>query len=258
MTDTLYPTYTTPKTLSQIKARTDWKGLDAEFAHRVEALMVASGGTIGFGGGSRTTEGQTALFLSRYHEDPNGVIYWNGKRWTKNPGVATAAPPGRSYHEPTTEEGKALAADLVAVAGNFSFVHNNAHLYGLVDFALVNAEPWHVQPLEIPHARSEYSANYEPLEVWSTSGNTDPQPVEDDMRERIQVPGDAAVFLLDGITCTWVADTAVSDALISAGLMPPAGNTTMVQRAALKAFELRGPLPNNNVTKATDFAKWSP
>ena len=81
---------------------------------------------------------------------------------------------------------------------------------------------------------------------------------EEDMRERIQVPGDAAVFLLDGITCTWVSDTNVSTALEQAGLMPPATNVKLVDRAGLKAFELRGPLPNNNVTKSTDFAKWSP
>jgi hypothetical protein len=253
---TVYPTYTTPKTMEQIKARADWKGLDPEFATRLSALMLYGNGKLGFGGGSRTTAGQTALFLSRYHEDPNGAIFWNGKRWTKNPGVASAAPPGRSYHEPTTPDGKALAADMV---GDLSILDAAGPSFGLINFENVNNEPWHAQPMEIPHARAEYkAATMHPLQPWSTSGNT-PVPDEEEPLQLLQVPNDPAIFLRDGLAVIWMGP-GVDTALQAAGVAP-AGSPTPIARTGLKGLELRGPLPNYGgpgPTVASDFAKWTP
>lgn len=78
------------------------------------------------------------------------------------------------------------------------------------------------------------------------------------MAEKIQVPGDAAIFIRSGLTCTWASDTAVTTAWEDEGLVQSANVARQVDRIFLKGLELRGPMPNNNVTKAADFAKWTP
>lgn len=105
--------------------------------------------SLGIGGGFRSHAEQQTLFLSRHHEDPNGDISWNGKKWTLNPGQAAAAPPGMSFHE------TGQAADLV---GDLGWLQQNASKYGLKTFANVNNEPWHVQPVETSNSFSGSSA----------------------------------------------------------------------------------------------------
>jgi len=181
VTEVLYPNgYSStggpgaPVPMSKVKARADWKMFAPEFARRIEALMIFGEGRIGLGGGGRSTAGQTQLFLSRYHEDPNGSILWDGKRWTKNPGVASAAPPGRSYHEDDATPQGAVAADMV---GDLTILRDSGHLFGLIEFHDVNNEPWHAQPLELPHARSEYvAATMAPLHPWTFPGPPPPPP----------------------------------------------------------------------------------
>jgi hypothetical protein len=63
-------------------------------------------------------------------------------------------------------------------------------------------------------------------------------PEDDDMTEKIQVPGDAAIFIRSGLTCTWAADTAVTASWEAEGLVQPAGQARQVDRAFLKALEL--------------------
>jgi hypothetical protein len=169
---------------------------------------------------------------------------WDGVTYWQKPNTAMAAVPGTSNH------GLGLAIDFATNMENYNafvaWLIANAATYGYS--AESQSESWHWRYV---------AGDNVPPAVLAFEGPT-PETEDEDMRERIQVPGDAAVFLLDGITCTWVADTNVSMALEVAGLMPPATGVKLVDRAGLKAFELRGPLPNNNVTKATDFAKWSP
>lgn len=252
--ETLYPTYGNPQTLAQIKARSDWKGLDPEMQRRCEAILVGCDGALGFGGGSRSTSAQRAEFIRRHFVDPNGPIVFEGKRWSLRPGFAPLAAPGNSYHEETTKQGKALAVDFT---GDVSLLARVGHLYGLVEFSNVNAEPWHAQPMEIPHSRRDYSANYEPLAPWKfPSSNQPPLIIEEDPMQLIQVEGDAAIFLRDGLTVTWCG-AHVDEAAISGGFVA-AGPPTKVPRLSFKCLELRGPLPDNNVTVAADFAKWSP
>jgi hypothetical protein len=86
------------------------------------------------------------MFLSRYQEDPNGKVRWDGKAWTLVRG-ATAAPPGRSMHE------LGLAADLV---GDMAWITANCGQFALKNFAFVNDEPWHVQAFELPNSRRAY------------------------------------------------------------------------------------------------------
>ena len=113
----------------------------------MQALMEDSGGKVGWGQGVRTPQQQLQLFLERHSPDPNGTIVWNGQTYSRRAGVAAAVPPGRSMHE------VGLAADLM---GDFGWLGNNVGRFGLMTFADVNNEPWHVQPVELPKGRQQY------------------------------------------------------------------------------------------------------
>lgn len=145
--------------------------LSPEMRARVKGLMEfcdSQGHPIGIGGTWRSSAQQEALFRSRYHieDDTNlaGDTFWAGQYWEKNAGVAAAAPPGRSYHEPVEPDGSCLAVDLT---GDTLFADQHCEKFGLVHFGNVNGEPWHMQPSEIPHARVNYSAaKHFPLKPW--------------------------------------------------------------------------------------------
>ena len=264
---TYYPTYAGPRTLGQIKARNDWKMLDPEFARRAEAIMVAFDGRLGYGQGGRTAAQQKQLFLERYYVDPNGSIFYDGKRWSKYPGVASAAVPGTSYHE-QTPPGGALAIDFM---GEVTLLKSHGADYGLCEFSDVNREPWHGQPIEIPHSRRDYRPEvHYPLDPWPLpgSGQPTPPPQEDEMLRQFRVANDAATFLVDGLTVTWIHDEYqgqnVQAALEKAKVCGPA---ELVERAVYAALELRGPKPDYtgvdmnifpDQTYETDFAKHTP
>lgn len=152
-------------TIDQYMTITVIRRIDPEFRRRLFAIMQAAADVkvgLGIGGAWRSSTKQEKLFRSRYEVDPVGPIRWNGQRW-KHVRGATAAPPGRSYHESTTEEGGCLAVDMV---GNLEWMADHCKGYGLVEFSQVNSEPWHVQPSDIPKGRSSYSDKYDPLPVW--------------------------------------------------------------------------------------------
>jgi hypothetical protein len=135
--------------------------VDPEMQRRWFALMDAghaAGHDVGAGGAGRTVEGQEALFYSRHHEVSCGAKHcctYKNKCYQLNTGAAHAAPPGKSYHEPTTPLGHCLAID--AVGWQDHWLRNNAHRFGLdtAEDASTNEE-WHVQPIEIPTSRSNY------------------------------------------------------------------------------------------------------
>ena len=146
--------------LAVLRTRADVRALDPEFRKRVFRLMrhlARLGVPLGIGGGGRSTAEQTALFASRHYVDPAGSIEWAGKRWSRKPGVAAAAPPGKSYHEQTAPYG-ALAVDTVPPS---SWDEQNliCAAFGLKHFADVNGEPWHLQPAEMPTSRATYNAS---------------------------------------------------------------------------------------------------
>jgi hypothetical protein len=171
-------------TLPQLESRESWMMLHPELRRRLVALFDASqkaGCEVGLGGGGRSSQQQTILFKSRYKPvDCPGEVRWDGKCW-KHVSGASAAPPGLSYHEETTGDGFALAADLV---GDLVWMNKNCSQFGLLHFGNVNKEPWHVQPVEVPKSRKLYSG--QKLDVWPISG----QPVvvdEDDMKTAVLV-----------------------------------------------------------------------
>lgn len=151
----------TTRTREQLLAWSQFIGMDDEFARRVLALMdasIANGTPLGIGGTLRSSAGQTSLFLSRHHEVTfGGCCTYMGKRYALNRGAAHAAPPGKSYHEPTTRSAECLAIDWLGDARAFEFLRANCAKYGLNEFLKVNGEPWHSQPRELPLSRSGYT-----------------------------------------------------------------------------------------------------
>ena len=158
------------KTRAELLAWPQFQKLDDETARRALALVDAShvaGRPVGFGGIFRTYDQQLSLFLSRHHlvNTDIGCCSWNGHYYQLNNGMAHAAPPGRSYHEATTLKGECYAIDFT---GDMVWLGANVAKYGLV---VIQPEPWHVQPAELPHARRGYSSLYEPLKQFKLPGN---------------------------------------------------------------------------------------
>lgn len=153
--------------LSQLETHPDFAPLHTTFKQRLLA-MFAENPNVGLGDGIRSEAEQERGFLSRYKEDPNGEISWNGKKWRHVSG-APMAPPGKSMHE------IGLAADLV---GDLDWVVKNAHRFGLKHFGDVLNEPWHVQPAELPNSRWEYEKKGAvwgmPATASRDATNTDP------------------------------------------------------------------------------------
>jgi hypothetical protein len=137
----------TPKriSLNELAVHPEFSSLNTRFKERL-MRMFSENPNVGLGDGIRSESDQRALFLSRYTEDPNGDVSWNGKRYRHSSG-APAAPPGKSMHE------IGLAADLV---GDLDWVQKNAARFGLKTFGDVLGEPWHIQPAELPNSRWEY------------------------------------------------------------------------------------------------------
>jgi peptidoglycan hydrolase-like protein with peptidoglycan-binding domain len=142
-----YPTYSGLVGFEVIARSQNFTGMHPTMQERVQALIEDSGGKVGWGQGVRTPQQQLQLFLERHSPDPQGTIVWNGQTYSRHPGVAAAVPPGRSMHE------VGLAADLM---GDFAWLGNNVARFGLMTFADVNKEPWHVQPVELPKGRQQY------------------------------------------------------------------------------------------------------
>lgn len=170
----------TVRTRAELLAWSHWQNLDPEYQRRALAILDASilaGRPLGIGEIFRLFTQQESTFFARHHEVKiGGCCTYNGKRYAKNPKVAHAAPPGRSYHEATTPQGKALAIDFT---GDLTFLALNAARYGLIEFSKVNSEPWHGQPKELPQARARYvAATMAPLKPFLLPGEPPPAPVK--------------------------------------------------------------------------------
>lgn len=125
-------------------------------------------------GGYRTYDAQVALFKARYQTTPTStgeVKTWNGVRYWRKPGVASAAVPGTSNH------GWGLAIDaalkvnnmIVSITGDpdgpgpqksgLAWLLKNADAYGF-SWEL-ESEPWHIRYYaggRLPKAVKKYEA----------------------------------------------------------------------------------------------------
>ena len=136
------------RSLASVKADPTFQKMDPNFRNRLIAMMRANP-NVGIGEGIRSTEVQRRAFLNRHVQVSAGEDYnvkWDGKYWKRKAGQPPTAPPGRSYHE------IGLAADL---QGDLGWVTQNAKQFGLTEFSFMG-EPWHVQPDNVPNARSQY------------------------------------------------------------------------------------------------------
>lgn len=248
--------------LADIKTRKTWALLDPEFARRLEWLMTFSKGRLGLGQGWRDPVQADALFVQRHYVSATGTISFQGKMWSLRAGFAPCAPADRSYHCPSTPDGRSLAADLV---GDLNILHVSGTACGLLDFTYVGNEPWHCQPQEIPRSRGGYVASRDhPLAHFALPNEPTPAPPpappppseEDDVMEQIRVDGDPAVFLRNGLVVTWIQNELVQAALVADRILP-SFTVKLVNRLSLKALELHGPCPATQTTP-NDFAKWVP
>lgn len=206
---------TPPKrvTVADLDGKATWSKLHPEMRRRLLAMFDAAQEAdhdLGLGGGWRTDAIQLATFMARHVEVPSGgCCVYQGKHYALKPHMAPAAPPGNSYHEPTNVDGQAFAADLI---GDLTWMNANCWRFGLIHFARVNNEPWHVQPTELPRSRSKYAG--QALAVWPLP--TPPLPLtpptlEDGMHlivGRQANHADPRRWAWDGISIRKIADEA--------------------------------------------------
>jgi hypothetical protein len=124
--------------------------LNKTFGDRLRQMM-SERPSITIGTGFRSSADQRTMFLSRYSKTSEKTgVYWDGSYWKKHAGVPDAAPPGMSMHE------LGLAVDLnYPTKADEEWFMRNASRFGLKTISSI-AEPWHVQPAELPNSRRQY------------------------------------------------------------------------------------------------------
>lgn len=130
--------------------------LNKTFGDRLRQMM-SERPSITIGTGFRSSADQRTMFLSRYSKTSEKTgVYWDGSYWKKHSGVPDAAPPGMSMHE------LGLAVDLnYPTKADEEWFMRNASRFGLKTIASI-AEPWHVQPAELPNSRRKYEESGAP------------------------------------------------------------------------------------------------
>jgi peptidoglycan hydrolase-like protein with peptidoglycan-binding domain len=227
----MYPTYKGLVGLEVIARARNFTGMHPTMQERVRALMEDSGGKVGWGQGVRTAQQQLQLFLERHSPDPKGTITWNGQTYSRHPGVAAALPPGRSMHE------IGLAADLM---GDFGWLGNNVGRFGLMTFADVNNEPWHVQPSELPKGRAQYEQQGS---KWGASPTYNVAAKKSDGAAQAQPAS---------TTASSASSQAASPTLTPALVARP-GDAGPAARLLMEALVARGVLPDAAASRDGDY-----
>jgi GH25 family lysozyme M1 (1,4-beta-N-acetylmuramidase) len=147
--------------------RASVKMLHPEYQRRLRALMIASGGRLGVGGGGRPTSQQERVFLERHYVvTSGGCCSYQGKRYALKSGKAHAAPPGKSFHEQLVE-GDAAAVDFI---GDLTWFAANCEAHGL-EQATWGGEAWHGQFTEFPHSVTQWQKQGAPKpQTWQLPG----------------------------------------------------------------------------------------
>ena len=229
-----YPTYAHPVEFEVIARTRNFKDMHPTMRERLQALMEDSGGKVGWGQGVRTPQQQLQLFLQRHSPDPNGKIIWNGERYSRHTG-APAAPPGSSMHE------LGLAADM---AGDFDWLGKNVGRFGLMTFADVNNEPWHVQPAELPRGRRQYEQQGS---KWGAYPTYDTGSVASSGRANPAQPDASA----QGSS----AKSDVAAPTLTPALVAKVGDTGPAARVLMEALVARGVLPDAPASRDGGYGK---
>ena len=182
--------------------------------------------------GCEHAQQQLQLFLQRHSPDPNGTIIWNGEKYSRHTG-APAAPPGRSMHE------LGLAADL---AGDFTWLGNNVGRFGLVTFADVNDEPWHVQPVELPKGRRQYEQQGSKWGAYPDYDKGSAASPDDVTRARPDAPATGSATVSDAATPT-----------LSPALVARPGDTGPAARVLMEALIARGLRPDAPTSRDGEY-----
>ena len=140
------------------------QGLDPELQRRVLWILDAAanlGRPIGIGSITRSATQADDLFRSRYHVVTvwrPGAVYFEGKWWALNPGMAPAMPSDRTYHVPMTPTSPkyALAIDFT---GDLDMLATLCPRVFMIEFAKVNGEAWHGQGASYPQSRRIFVAS---------------------------------------------------------------------------------------------------
>ncbi len=228
---TMYPTYRGLVDFDVIVRAKNFTGMHPTMQERVRALMEDSGGKVGWGQGVRTAQQQLQLFLERHVPDPQGTITWNGQTYSQRPGVAAAVPPGRSMHE------VGLAADM---AGDFTWLGNNVGRFGLMTFAEVNHEPWHVQPVELPKGRQQYEQQGSKWGAYPSYNTEAKAP-------------DAAAKTQAGPTTAAAAASATTSPTLTPALVARPGDTGPAARLLMEALIAQGVHPDAAASRDGDY-----
>jgi hypothetical protein len=183
-------------TLDQLRQHSTFANLHPEMRRRVEAMMIASGGTIGIGTGYRSPASQDAEYQRRRQLQAQGVH------------TAPMTPSSRSWH---------CAGGAVDLVGDTAWAGVHAPQFGLLQ-ATWGGETWHFQPVELPHARPAGALVDEFIGHHGVPDVHEPQPVpappvhvgdDDDMVLILEdvrtgaiykcVPGGGMYWIQDGV-----------------------------------------------------------
>lgn len=132
-----------PTTLAELVQKKEFLNAHPDLQKAfIQAALDAreEGKILGITSGFRSSQDQTALFLSRYQPvDYETGSFYQGRYWDKkDPSFADVAVPGAKWSN--HEHG--LAFD---VEGDIDWLISHASKYGLENFANINNEPWHFQ-----------------------------------------------------------------------------------------------------------------
>lgn len=202
-----------PATRSQVEQSLQFRCLEPEYARRLIGAMQEcedDGHNIGIGGSIRTSAAQLAGFL-RVHRpaEPGEPIprtcrncILDGVQYVLLPHTAHKAKPGNSYHEPLLPPFPpvVLAADMIG--DRHIFATSYAPRWGLRDFAKVNGEEWHIQPVDIPASRSKLKPTHLPLKRWPRE--------EGDMAQIVTLEGDPLPWIATGTVLQRVSTSAAA------------------------------------------------
>lgn len=115
-------------TLEQLRTKSTFRNAHPELRRRVEAMMIASGGSVGVG---------------TMWRDPVAQDRERARRLATHTG-AQMAPSSRSWH---------CAGGAIDVVGNQRWARDNCHHFGLYYATWAGESLWHQQLAELPHAR---------------------------------------------------------------------------------------------------------